>query len=103
MPATDPRQTTRRRVTRRDFLKRAAVTGAGMTALAVAGGRRRASAASPYPDWIPAIRKPPKLGRVLTRASARAPPVIDPRLTHAVGLFPVPRLTTNLLLLHAYA
>jgi len=69
MPATDPRQTTRRGVTRRDFLKRTAVTSAGMTALAVVGRRRRASAASPYPDWIPASPKPPKRGGVLTLAS----------------------------------
>ena len=103
MPATDPRQTTRRRVTRRDFLKRAAVTGAGMTALAVAGGRRRASAASPYPDWIPASRKPPKLGGVLTRASAWDPPVIDPRLTQSVGLFQFAGLTSNRLLRYAFA
>src|SRR5438445_10316165 len=103
MPATDPRQTTRRGVTRRDFLKRAAVTGAGMTALAVAGGRRRASAASPYPDWIPASRKPPKLGGVLTRASAWDPPVIDPRLTQSVGLFQFAGLTSNRLVRHPFS
>jgi len=103
MPATDPRQTTRRGVTRRDFLKRAAVTSAGMTALAVAGGRRRASAASPYPDWIPASPKPPKRGGVLTRASAWDPPVIDPRLTQSVGLFQFAGLTSNRLLRYAFA
>src|SRR5437879_5404563 len=102
MPATDPRQTTRRGVTRRDFLKRAAVTGAGMTALAVAGGRRRASAASPYPDWIPASRKPPKLGGTLTRASAWDPPVIDPRLTQSVGLYQFAGLTSNRLVRYAF-
>src|SRR5439155_25871198 len=87
MRVTDPRPTTRRSVTRRDFLKRAAVTSAGMTALAVAAGRQRASAASPYHDWIPASPKPPKRGGVLVRASAWDPPVIDPRLTQSVGLF----------------
>src|SRR5712664_257471 len=103
MPANDPRQTTLRGVTRRDFLKRAAVTSAGMTALAVAGGRRRASAASPYPDWIPASPKPPKRGGVLTRASAWDPPVIDPRLTQSVGLFQFAGLTSNRLLRYTFA
>jgi len=96
--ATDPRQTTRRRVTRRDFLQRVAVTSAGMTALAVGAGRRRASAASPYPDWIPASLKPPRRGGVLTRASAWDPPVIDPRLTQSVGLFQFAGLVSNRLL-----
>src|SRR3989454_4156298 len=103
MPANDPRQTTLRGVTRRDFLKRAAVTSAGMTALAVGAGGRRASAASPYPDWIPASPKPPKRGGVLTRASAWDPPVIDPRLTQSVGLFQVAGLTSNRLLRNAFA
>jgi peptide/nickel transport system substrate-binding protein len=102
MPATDPRQTTRRGVTRRDFLKRAAVTSAGMTALAVGAGRKRASAASSYPDWIPASPKPPKRGGVLTRASAWDPPVIDPRLTQSVGLFQFAGLTSNRLLRYAF-
>jgi peptide/nickel transport system substrate-binding protein len=103
MPATDPRQTTHRGVTRRDFLKRAAVTSAGMTALAVGGGRKGASAASPYPDWIPASPKPPKRGGVLTRASAWDPPVIDPRLTQSIGLFQFAGLTSNRLLRHVFA
>ena len=103
MPVTDPRQTTRRGVTRRDFLKRAAVTSAGMTALAVGAGRKRASAASPYPDWIPPSPKPPKRGGVLTRASAWDPPVIDPRLTQSVGLFQFAGLTSNRLLRYAFA
>ncbi len=102
MPATDPRQTTRRGVTRRDFLKRTAVTSAGMTALAVGAGRKRASAASSYPDWIPASPKPPKRGGVLTRASAWDPPVIDPRLTQSVGLFQFAGLTSNRLLRYAF-
>ena len=103
MPATDPRQTTRRGVTRRDFLKRAGWTTAGMTTLAVGSGRKRASAASPYPDWIPASPKPPKRGGVLTRASAWDPPVIDPRLTQSVGLFQFAGLTSNRLLRYAFA
>src|SRR5438309_4629424 len=103
MPATDPRPTTRRGVTRRDFLKRAAVTSAGMTALAVGASRQRASAASPYPDWIGASLKPPKRGGVLTRASAWDPPVIDPRLTQSVGLFQFAGLTSNRLLRYAFA
>jgi hypothetical protein len=68
-------------VSRRDFLQRAAVASAGMTAFAVGAGRRSAFGASAYPDWIPASPKPPKRGGVLTRASAWDPPVIDPRLT----------------------
>jgi len=69
MPARDPRGTTRRNVTRRDFLKRAGWTGAGMTALVVGAGRGRPSAqpAVTYPDWIPASTKPPKRGGVGTR------------------------------------
>src|SRR5207253_9838178 len=73
--------------TRRDFLKRAAVTSAGMTVLVVGADWQRASAASPYADWIAASPKPPKRGGVLTRASAWDPPVIDPRLTQSVGLY----------------
>src|SRR5437667_10457574 len=103
MPTTDLRQTTRCGVTRRDFLKRATVTSAGMTAVAVAAGRRRASAASPYPGWIPASPKPPKRGGVLTRASAWDPPVIDPRLTQSVGLFQFAGLTSNRLLRYVFA
>src|SRR3989449_1015606 len=102
MPTTDLRQTTRCGVPRRDFLKRATVTSAGMTAVAVAAGRRRASAASPYPGWIPASPKPPKRGGVLTRASAWDPPVIDPRLTQSIGLFQFAGLTSNRLLRHAF-
>jgi peptide/nickel transport system substrate-binding protein len=73
-----------------------------MTALAVGAGRKRASAASSYPDWIPASPKPPKRGGVLTRASAWDPPVIDPRLTQSVGLFQFAGLTSNRLLRYAF-
>src|SRR5437899_12549900 len=103
MPATVPRLTTRRDVTRRDFLKRAGWATAGMTTLAVGADRKPASAASIYPDWIPASPKPPKRGGVLTRASAWDPPVIDPRLTQSIGLFQFAGLTSNRLLRHAFA
>ena len=103
MPATGPRLTTRRDVTRRDFLKRAGWATAGMTTLAVGADRKPASAASIYPDWIPASPKPPKRGGVLTRASAWDPPVIDPRLTQSIGLFQFAGLTSNRLLRHAFA
>src|SRR5438132_408493 len=89
--------------TRRDFLKRAAVTSAGMTALAVGADWQRASAASSYADWIAASPKPPKRGGVLIRASAWDPPVIDPRLTQSVGLFQFAGLTSNRLLRYAFA
>src|SRR6266850_3250136 len=103
MPSTDPRQTTRLRVTRRDFLKQAAVTSAGMTALAVGAARQRVSAAPLYHDWIPASTKPPKRGGVLTRASAWDPPVIDPRLTQSVGLFQFAGLISNRLVRYGFA
>src|SRR5947209_15398368 len=89
--------------TRRDFLKRAAVTSAGMTALVVGADWQRASAASPYADWIAASPKPPKRGGVLTRASAWDPPVIDPRLTQSVGLFQFAGLTSNRLVRHPFS
>ena len=89
--------------TRREFLSRAAVTSAGMTALAVGGGWRRSFAAQLYPDWIPASPKTPKRGGVLTRASAWDPPVIDPRLTQSVGLFQFAGLTSNRLLRYTFA
>src|SRR5262252_7723276 len=105
MPATDPRNPARRPVSRRDFLKRAGVTGAGAAALAAGIPRRRAwaQAGASYPDWIPASTKPPKRGGVLTRASAWDPPVIDPRLTQSVGLFQFAGLTSNRLLRHVFA
>ncbi|HWO92137.1 MAG TPA: ABC transporter substrate-binding protein [Methylomirabilota bacterium] len=104
MPAPDPRRTARRDVTRRDFLKRAGWTGAGMTALAVGagGGRPSAQPAMTYPDWIPASSKPPKRGGVLTRASQWDPPVIDPRLTQSVGLFQFAGLTSSRLIRYAF-
>jgi ABC-type transport system substrate-binding protein len=103
MPASDPRQPTRRDVTRRQFLKRAGVTGAGMTALVVDGGRRRASASLAYPDWIPPSAKLPKRGGVLKRASAWDPPMIDPRLTQSVGLFQFAGLVHNRLLRYSFS
>ena len=104
MSATNPRRTARRNVTRRDFLKRAGWTGAGMTALLVGADRGRASAqtAAAYPDWIPASPKPPKRGGVLTRASAWDPPVIDPRLTQSIGLFQFAGLTSSRLVRYAF-
>src|SRR5216683_1358103 len=104
MPAPDPRRTARRDVTRRDFLKRAGWTSAGMTALAVGagGGRPSAQPATTYPDWIPASTKPPKRGGVLTRASQWDPPVIDPRLTQSVGLFQFAGLTSSRLIRYAF-
>src|SRR5262244_1016484 len=102
MPTTSL-NTTRRSVTRREFLHRAAVTGAGLTALAVGTSRQRSFAASLYPDWIAASSKTPKRGGVLTRASAWDPPVIDPRLTQSIGLFQFAGLTSNRLLRHVFA
>src|SRR5881397_55227 len=104
MPATDPRPISHRDATRRDFLKRAGWTSAGMTALVVGARRGRASAqpGSAYPDWIPASSKPPKRGGTLTRASAWDPPVIDPRLTQSIGLFQFVGLTSNRLIRYAF-
>src|SRR2546425_2675628 len=104
MPAPDPRRTARRDVTRRDFLKRAGWTSAGMTALAVGagGGRPSAQPAMTYPDWTPASSRPPKRGGVLTRASQWDPPVIDPRLTQSVGLFQFAGLTSSRLVRYAF-
>src|SRR5437867_12333006 len=81
MPATDPRNRARRRVTRREFLERAGLTGAGAAALAAGIPNRRAAAqqAGAYPEWIPASTKPAKRGGMLTRAAAWDPPLIDPR------------------------
>src|SRR3989454_2565313 len=104
MPAPDPRRTARRDVTRRDFLKRAGWTSAGMTALAVGagGGRPSAQPATTYPDWISASTKPPKRGGVLTRASQWDPPGIDPRMTQSVGLFQFAGLTSSRLIRYAF-
>ena len=94
----------RRRVDRREFLKRAGLTGVGATALVAGTGRGRALAAtpSPYPDWIPASTKPPKRGGVLPRASAWDPPVIDPRHTQSIGLFQFAGLTSSRLIRYAF-
>ena len=105
MPATDPRNRARRRVTRREFLERAGLTGAGAAALAsgIPRGRAWAQAGTSYPDWIPASTKPPKRGGVLTRASAWDPPVIDPRLTQSVGLYQFVGLTSNRLVRYTFS
>ena len=105
MPATDPRHRARRRVTRREFLRHAGLTGAGAAALAAGTprGRAWAQAGTPYPDWIPASTKPAKRGGVLTRASAWDPPLIDPRLTQSVGLFQFVGLTSNRLVRYSFS
>ena len=101
MPTDSPRRIgAERRLSRREFVR---TTGYGVGAAALLGGRRPASAAAPYPDWIPASTKPPKRGGVLTRASAWDPPVIDPRLTQSVGLFQFAGLTSNRLVRYAFA
>ena len=88
------------RLNRRDFVR---LSAAGVSAAAVFGPRRRASAAaSPYPDWLPASSKPPKRGGVMTRASAWDPPVIDPRHTQSVGLFQFVGLTSNRLVRYPF-
>src|SRR5438445_7526959 len=83
MPATDPRSPARRRVTRREFLERAGVTGAGAAALAagIPRGRAWAQAGTSHPDWIPASTKPPKRGGLVARASAWDPRAIHPPAT----------------------
>src|SRR4029453_3240438 len=105
MPATDPRNPARRRVTRRDFLKRAGVSGAGAAAVAagIPHGRAWAQAGMSYPEWIPASTKPAKRGGGLTRASAWDPPGIDPRLTQSVGLFQFAGLTSNRLVRYTFS
>jgi peptide/nickel transport system substrate-binding protein len=104
MPATNPRNPARRGVTRREFLKRAGVTGAGAATLAAGVPRGAwAQAGTSYPDWIPASTKPAKRGGVLTRASAWDPPVIDPRFTQSVGLFQFAGLTSNRLARYVFS
>src|SRR5262245_54278133 len=98
MPATDPRNPPRRRLSRREFLERTGMAGAGAAALTAGIPRAWAQAGPSCPDWIPASTKPPKRGGVLTRASAWDPPVIDPRLTQSVGLYQFVGLTSNRLL-----
>src|SRR6266571_695629 len=106
MPTDDPRPApVRHSVTRRDFLKRAGVATVGLTPLVAAASRRRASAqpASPYPDWMPASPKPPKRGKLITRASAWDPPVLDPRLTNSVGLSQFASLTSTRLVRYPFS
>ena len=105
MPATDPRDPARRRVSRREFLKRTGVAGAGAAALTagIPHARAWAQAGTSYPDWIPASTKPPKRGGVLTRASAWDPPVIDPRLTQSVGLYQFAGLVNNRLIRYTFS
>ena len=106
MPADTPRRiAVRRRVNRRDFLKRVGWGGVGVTALVAGAGRARVAAqsASPYPDWIPASTKPPKRGGILTYASRWDPPVLDPRLTQSIGLYQFAGLTSNRLVRYQFA
>jgi peptide/nickel transport system substrate-binding protein len=101
MPIDSPRRTgVGQRLSRREFVR---TTGLGVGAATLLGGRRAASAATSYPDWIPASTKTPKRGGVLTRASAWDPPVIDPRLTQSVGLFQFTGLTSNRLVRYAFS
>src|SRR3989475_12558809 len=88
------------RLNRRDFVR---ISAAGLGAAALVSGPRRATAAAPYPDWIPASPKPAKRGGVLTRASAWDPPLIDPRLTQSVGLYQFPGLTSNRLVRYVFS
>jgi peptide/nickel transport system substrate-binding protein len=106
MPTHDPRPVpSRSRATRREFLKRAGWTTAALTPLLAGSSRRRAFAqtASPYPDWMPPSPNPPKRGKLLTRASAWDPPVLDPRLTNSVGLSQFAALTSNRLVRYPYS
>src|SRR5215813_6721157 len=103
---TDPRPAhSRSRVSRRDFLKRAGLGAAAMTPLigGVTGRRASAQPTSPYPDWVPPSSKPPKRGKLLTRASAWDPPVLDPRLTNSVGLSQIATLTSNRLVRYPFS
>jgi peptide/nickel transport system substrate-binding protein len=94
----------RKRVSRRQFLRRAGGIGVGVGALALGAPRARAIAqsTSPYPEWIPASPKPPKRGGTLTRASAWDPPMLDPRMTQSVGLFQFAGLTSNRLVRYVF-
>ncbi len=93
----------RHRVTRRDFLKRVGWGAAAATALTAGPGPRRASADSPYPDWVPPSPKPPKRGGTLTRATPWDPPLLDPRLTNSVGLFQIASLVGSRLVRFPFA
>src|SRR6202171_43647 len=105
MSTDAPRPAARSRVSRRDFLKRTGWGTVGMTPLIAGATRRRASAqpASPYPDWMPPSPKPPKRGKLITRASAWDPPVLDPRLTNSVGLSQFATLTSNRLVRYPFS
>ncbi len=87
------------RLNRREFVR---LSAAGVGATALIGRSGSATAASKYPDWIPASPKPPKRGGVLARASAWDPPVIDPRLTQSIGLFQFMGLTSNRLIRYSF-
>src|SRR5213594_4357846 len=103
---TQPRPPARRsHVSRRDFLKRAGWGTAVMTPLLTGTTRRRAAAetTSPYPDWMPPSTQPPKRGKLITRASAWDPPVLDPRLTNSVGLSQFATLTSNRLVRYPFS
>ncbi len=97
--------TSRPSMKRREFLQRAGWGSVGATGLLIGASRSRvlAHAPSPHPAWTPASDKPPKRGGVLTRASAWDPPVLDPRLTNAVGLSQIATLVYNRLLRHPFA
>ena len=103
---TEPRSPARpSRVSRRNFLKRAGWGAAVMTPVLAGTTRRRAFAetTSPYPDWMPPSTKPPKRGKLITRASAWDPPVLDPRLTNSVGLFQFASLISNRLVRYPFS
>ena len=101
MPIDSPRRIgAGQRFNRREFIR---TTGYGVGAAALLAGGRAASAATSYPDWLPASTKTPKRGGVLTRASAWDPPVIDPRLTQSVGTFQFAGLTSNRLVRYVFS
>src|SRR5437867_7025261 len=87
------------RLNRRDFVR---LSAAGVGAATLVSGPRRATAASPYPDWIPASTKPPKRGGTLTRASQWDPPVLDPRLTQSVGIVQFAGITSSRLIRYSF-
>ena len=102
MPSSEPGPSlSRAHLDRRAFLK---TTGAGLAATAVvgAGSRTSAQTASPFPDFIPPSKNPPKRGGTFTRATAWDPPVLDPRLTQSVGLFQFAGLTSNRLVRYSF-